>query len=596
MELKDLRISDSPDPGKELDEFSFYIENGKYFTEEIRGKKRVKIDLSNFVMKSVFHLLNGTNNSQRIIYLQRYTGEPSDCHLVQVYSSELKPEAFETICISKRCTFYGSRYHLKKIISKIMDEEQEAIILELIGWNSQHKLYVFADAIFNGSLIRINELGITEADGHKYYLPAFGFANLNDEDYKTDRLFCFREGKTDFKTFARLFYEAYGDNGAIGLMFVILACYRDVVFDQVGFFPFLFLFGDAGTGKTSFTETLLSLFGRDVVGTPLNNATTVGLSRLVSSRTNSLFYLKEYTNETDVSAEDFILTAYDGAGRTTGIKSNDTRTKSFPVKSAMIFDGNHLPTQKSAILSRMILLNFESATFTGEETKAYNDLKALSVEGFGAVLIEILRLRPIVEKNFRNTFLMVARKIKTAESMVQLPERTINHLALIYSAMEIFSGKLSFPFNPDVLKKIIVDNAVNQNNLLKESSVIHVFWESFSFNVKKGNLIEYSDSFQDNKKTHFRLKTDAANTFILQIKLPSIYPYYVRYCKDNNTRFLDQSSLRMILTAKTNTYFIHSHQKGRNHGYTDKYFGFCYQFSINKTENGYEINEVEINL
>jgi len=596
MDLKNLHIPDSSEPGKELDEFSFYIESGRYYTEEIRGKKRVKIDLSNFVMKSVFHLLNGTNNTQRIIYLQRYTGEPSDCHLVQVYSSELKPEAFETICISKRCTFYGSRYYLKKIISKMMDHEQEAIILELIGWNAQHKLYVFADAIFNSELIRINELGIAEAAGNKYYLPAFGFANLYDEDFKTDRLYSFREGKTDFKTFARLFYEAYGNNGAIGLMFTILSCFRDVVFDQVGFFPFLFLFGDAGTGKTSFSETLLSLFGRDVVGTPLNNATTVGLSRLVSSRTNSIYYLKEYTNETDVSAEDFILTAYDGAGRTTGIKSNDTRTKSFPVKSAMIFDGNHLPTQKSAILSRMILCIFESSTFTGEETKAYNDLKALSVEGFGAVLLEILKLRPLIEKKFRNTFLTVARKIKNSESMVQLPERTINHLALLFSAMEISSEVLSFPFKPDILKKIIVDNAINQNNLLKESSVIHVFWESFSFNVKKGNLIEYSDAFQDNKKTHYRLKTDAENTFILQIKLPSIYPYYVRFCKDNNTRFLDQSSLRMILTAKTNNYFIHSHQKGRNLGYTDKYFGFCYQFSINKTENGYEINEVEINL
>lgn len=596
MDLKNLHIPDSQDPREELDEFGFYIKSGRYFTEETRGKKIIKIDLSNFVMKSVFHLLNGTNNTQRIIYLQRYTGEPSECHLIQVYSSELKPEAFETILISKRCTFYGLRHHLKKIIAKMMDDEEQSIILENIGWNSQHKIYVFANAIFNGELIRINEMGIAEASGLKFYLPSFGFANLNDEDYKTDRLYCFREGKTDFKTFARLFYEAYGENGAIGLLFVILACFRDIAFDQAGFFPFLFLFGDAGTGKTSFTETLLSIFGRDVVGTPLNNATTVGLSRLVSSRTNSLFYLKEYTNETDESAEDFILTAYDGAGRITGIKSNDTRTKSFPVKSAMIFDGNHLPTQKSAILSRMILLNFESSRFTGEETQAYNQLKELAVDGFGAVLLEILGQRQEFEKNFRSTFLIVARKIKNSDSLVKLPDRTINHLAMLYATMVIFSEKLTFPFSSDELKKMIVDNAINQNNLLKESSVIHVFWEGFNFNVKKGNLIEYSDAFPYAKKTHYRLKIDADNTYILQIKFPSIYPYYVQYCKANNIRFLDQGSLRMILTAKTNEYFIQSHQKGRNQAYTDFNFGSCHQFSLNKSENGYEINGVELNM
>lgn len=596
MDLKSLHIPDSPNPSAELDEFSFYIENGKYFTEEIRNKKRIKQDLSNFVMKSVFHLLNGTNNSQRIIYLQRYTGEPSDCHLIQVYASDLKPETFETILISKRCTFFGGRYYLKKIISKMMDDEQEAIILDLIGWNPQHKIYVFADAIFNGEIVRINEMGIAEASGLKYYLPSFGFANLNDEDYKTDRLYCFREGETDFKTFAQLFYEAYGANGAIGIMFTILACYRDVVFDQVGFFPFLFLFGDAGTGKTSFTETLLSIFGRDVVGTPLNNATTVGLSRLVSSRTNSLFYLKEYTNETDESAEDFILTAYDGAGRTTGIKSNDTRTKSLPVKSAMIFDGNHLPTQKSAILSRMILLNFESSRFSSEETRAYNQLKEFSDEGFGSVLLEILKQRPNIEKKFRSTFLQVAREIKQSDGYVKLPDRTINHLALLFTTMQITSEILSFPFSTDEFKKIIDDNAISQNNLLKESSVIHIFWESFTFNIKKGNLIEYTETFPEAKKTHFRIKVIADNTYILQIKLPSIYPFYVQYCKANNIRFLDQSSLRMLLTSKTNKSFLPSEQKGRNYGYFDKYFQFCYQFSLEKTENGFEISEIEINV
>jgi len=64
-----------------------------------------------------------------------------------------------------------------------------------------------------------------------------------------------------------------------------------------------------------------------------------------SFRCNSLVYFNEYINETVESAEDFILTAYDGAVPTTGIKSNDSKTNSYSVRPDMIFYGNHLPSQ-----------------------------------------------------------------------------------------------------------------------------------------------------------------------------------------------------------------------------------------------------------
>jgi len=590
MDLNSLFIADSEDKNRDQEEFGFFIRDGKYYIIKREKESSHDVEQSNFVMKSIYHLANGSNNSQRIIYLQRNTGEKQ---LIEVYSSELKPESFETVLKSNRCTFFGSSYTLKRIFSRLMDLEDEATILHMIGWNAEHRLYVFADAIFDGSLKMINSLGIIETAARKFYLPAFGFANIHNEDWKSERLYMFREGKTDFRNWARLFYDAYGSNGAIGIVFTILSIFRDVVFDQVGFFPFLFLFGDFGTGKTSYTEKLLSLFGKDVIGIPLNNATTVALSRIVSSRINSMFYFKEYTNETDESAGDFILTSYDGAGRKTGLKTTDNKTKDYPVRSAIIFDGNHLPTQKSAILSRMILLNFESSTFTGKETEAFNQLKVLADEGFGNVLLEILQLRSLIEEYFRTTFLETARKIKN--SGLDFPDRTINHLALLVSVMEIVGQRLELPFEINEFKRIIIENAENQKHLLEESSAIHIFWESFAYGIKRGFLTGYSDGIDGAQRSHYRLKEEE-NKKVLQIKLTDIYPNYVRYCKENNLRFLDKSSLKMILTAKTNKTFIPNHQKGRSQGYTDKKFGFCYQFIAQSIENGIEINDVEINL
>ena len=123
----------------------FVIRDSKYLsTRDDNGEEKTK-ELSNFVMKSLFHLVNGTNNSKRIIKLQRNTGEIC---IVEVFSSEMKPETFETILKSKRCTFYGSNFQLKRIFGHLMDEETEAIIMGSLGWNGEHQAYVFADAMY----------------------------------------------------------------------------------------------------------------------------------------------------------------------------------------------------------------------------------------------------------------------------------------------------------------------------------------------------------------------------------------------------------------------------------------------------------------
>jgi hypothetical protein len=288
--IENTVIKDSVDINLDYKEFGFYIFEGRYRTLEKTNKgAEIVVVLSNFTMKSMFHLHNGSNNTLRIIFIQRQSGQK---HFVEVYSSEMKSESFETILKSKRCTFFGNAYQLKRVFARLMDEETDAKILDYLGWNQEHQIYVFADSIFNSKneLLTANQLGIIAQENENFYLPAYGFVNVNNEDFKSDRLYKFEPGTADFKTWSLLFYQAFGSNALIGMLYTILALYRDVIFAQVGFFPFLFLFGDFGTGKTSYTENLLSLFGRDTIGTPLNNATIVALSRLVSSRCNSLFY------------------------------------------------------------------------------------------------------------------------------------------------------------------------------------------------------------------------------------------------------------------------------------------------------------------
>jgi len=596
-ELK-KKIPDSSDKDSELKILGFFIEDGQYHTIEFKGKQRIEKRLSNFVGASLFHLVNGTNNSRRIVKIQRNTGQ---IYLIEVQSSEMKLEAFETILKSHQCTFFGGNYELKQIFAHWMDHETQSHIIETLGWNPEHSIYALSNAIFTATnmILKVDEVGIINDpdEGKKYYLPAFGMAQINNQDYEGDRKFLYMESDIDFTKWAKLYYDAFEANGSIGILFLILSVFWDIVFDQVGFFPFLFLFGAYGTGKTTMVEFLLRVFGQDYKGIPLNNATPVALSRTIASRNNTISYLKEYTPESDEANKDLILTAYDGSGRATGIKSNDNKTRVAAVKSALIFDGNHLPNQNTAILSRMVLVNFENNSFSEKQRKAYNELQEIQNLGFGVVLTDILQHREYFKKHFKNTFTQNVQEVRKSVKS-DFSERTLKHVALMLAPAKILEEQLPLPFSYEEVKAIVIDNANEQNELLKQTDELTIFWDAFAYNSRDGRLVAFTPQMSDNdaKKCHFRFKMEESGETILQIHYKLIYPEYVKYCKNNNQVVQDKNTLKMLLTRKSYKPFIPSNQKGRGNTYTDKIFGSCYQFRTEKEGSEFFINDVSIKL
>jgi hypothetical protein len=190
------KIPDSENENEHQRNYGFFVRAGKYYVTEYRKEDKITKVLSNFIMDSIFHLINGSNNSKRIIKIQRNTEEIS---IIEVFSSEMKPDTFETILKSKRCTFFGSAYQLKIIFARLMDTETEAIILSVLGWNHEHQVYVFADAVFlQNEILKVNEIGIIENNDKRFYLPAFGLANNANEDFETEKLYSFRPGEIGF--------------------------------------------------------------------------------------------------------------------------------------------------------------------------------------------------------------------------------------------------------------------------------------------------------------------------------------------------------------------------------------------------------------
>lgn len=589
---EDCYKKEIPRETKDIREFfeywGFYISRGCYWFTEFRGKKSNEIRISNFIMEILYHLNDSSNNTKRIIKIQKDSGE---IFLKEVYSNEMSNEKFEIILKSVGCTFKGSSYQLKSIFEYLMKEEITAKSFESLGYQKEYDCYAFADGIVNkeNDFLKINDLGIVSDKGNLFYLPAFSFANIENDSYSHERHFAYKSGKVNFTEWSDLVYKTFGIDGAIGISYVIAALFRDIVFNDLKFFPFVFLFGQYGTGKTSYIESILSLFGTETIGTALYNVTTSGLSREMSQRVNSIFYYKEFTVQNAEIANPFILNAYDGSGRTIGENSTSNKTKKFLPKSGAFFDGNYLPVQKDAVFSRLIMLVFEENKFSSEQKRNFNLLSAEKEKGLCQIVKEILAHRDFFKEHFKSTYKKNISELDEIKEFNDIPSRLKNHASLIISVYEVMQGCLTFPYGSDELILKMTSYMQDQTFMLDEIKDISNFWKAAEYAKNKGSIIEGTDYIKD--KTPLE---DNGNIFI---KYDIFYSQYVKYCNENQLNKVDKISLKQLLTSKVNESFVPNQQKSRKTKAVIKYgLGSSYQFIFSENESGIIIDKLELNL
>ncbi len=585
---------DSEDKLADNEEYYFYKENGCYFSKETFRGKPVTKKLSNFTMEIIYHLVNGTKDSSRIIKFQRHSKE---IVVEELFSSELNLERFKKIIRSisgKGLSFFGSTAQLEYILAYLQDWEKKAEAITQLGYQPASGNYCFSDAIITrkNQMFYPDKLGIVDTGAdNKYYLPAGSFTNQNNEAYRSQRRFAFKEGAMDFEKWAGLIQKAYGLNGAIGVSFVILALFRDYVMRETGFFPFLFLFGDQGAGKSNFINFFLRLFGEPGNGISLLNSTDKGFSRSLTQRKNALYYLKEYTNAIDRKTVDIFKTGYDGELYTMAQKSNDTKTVTLEISSACMVDGNELPTSAAALFSRMIVLHFESNKFTDESTQAYKSLLNNRDRGFGQVTREIHQHRKNFEKSFCTVFENIFEELKTNKANgLSVSDRQFRHMALILSPIKILDQCLTFPISYSDFSEKVIQSFKIQEELSNEIKDVTIFWESIAFKIS-GRHPEIKENVHYQKDV---LKE------VLYLKYRLVYPFYAEYVKKNNLRLLDPHSLKELLTSSSNKSFVpnKSQQTRLGKAYTKKNFGSCYMFRFQSAtdQRGIVISDVELDM
>jgi len=563
-------LHDSKDEGKDKSSFGFFQRNSCYYVEDqFKGKVRER-RISNFIMKVFYFLPDGSDDAKRIFLLQNRSGKSK---LLTISSKNLNLKSFKSSIASVGgFSFLGSQYELDVILESLREKEETAHNIGILGYQPEYDVYAFSNGIIQeGNFLKVDRFGVVGAKGKSFYIPAFSVINEYSPWYDKEKGFKFIPGRIKFKEWSNLLYIAYHDKAVVGMCFVIGSLFRDHIFKELGFYPFLFLFGDYGVGKTTFSEFFLKLFGSANSGVSLEGgSTSKSVARSADQQRNSLLYLKELNAKIESKITGFLKTAYDGSGYSRANMSNDSRTHDTQVNSAIILDGNYLPTMSSALYSRMIILNFSSHFFSDEETRAFQTLKKEAKAGFGNVILEILNQRSHFVKEFKEQFDLVYHELKYHNPITsKYSERNVKHTALLLAIYKTMSSKLNFPMKYEDLYDCLLENAKEQDESLKKVSEINQFW----------NVIEFLKSESKLNKQHFRLiKHDGKD--LLGIHFGLIYPLYRRFCLSQNQPELDSGTLLALL--KDQKSFVKTWQKGRIDSHTIKGLGCAYLFEFEK--------------
>lgn len=200
---------------------------------------------------------------------------------------------------------------------------------------------------------------------------------------------------------------AFGDNGAAALAWTVAGWFVNQIKDEVGFFPFLSLWGDPASAKSSLAVILNNLAGHAGEGLPVSQLSSKkGLARSIS-RVSGLFTAILESNNRERSAFDYgvLLTGYNRGPISTQARfTNDAQVRETPFLGSLLFVQNFEQFSEPSERQRVISLHFSHASLTDETRQAYEQLIKITPQQLARFILLVLQQRRKIEEQWLTEF------------------------------------------------------------------------------------------------------------------------------------------------------------------------------------------------
>lgn len=519
------------------------IENNCYYwtTTSNKGGK-TKAQISNFIISPLYHL-KSSDFAKRIFYIKNESGESS----IVCFNQKSISSANEFVALIEsegNFVLNWNKKQFNEIKLTIYSKECRASEITTLGYQTDCNIYAFSNGVFDGQkFIKVNDYGIVQVRDQSFYIPASSLINNDSkEKFRSELLFNCNFGSIGFEKWCTLFCKVYehNQNGIVGVTFLLASFFRDIIFQVTGFFPILFLVGRPQTGKTSFRNSCQYLFGEPQSALSLGGpSSSKGFYRKLTQFRNGLIAFDEFKNRIKDSLIEMMKNVYDGVYDGIGYEraqmTNDNKTHSTGVYSAVIAGGQQLPVKENALFSRVHLLNFTS-TIKNNVDK-YEELREAEKDGLGYVILEVLKHRNLVADNFKDVFNSIRLELREIPELSRKSERSIGNIAVLLAVVKILDGQLDLSFKYDEVFQILKSQLKEQSKIMEQTNEVNRFWKFLELSIDNGEI------------TNSMYKVDKIKK-MLYVKINAIYSKYYKHYKDQDIDVLDEESLKSYLISE----------------------------------------------
>ena len=568
-ELTPPDATDGSEVALQLREYGVARHNGVMWRLSTNGAVTL---LSNFIARGLFFIAT-EGTTHRLIEIENITGERQYIELAGDAKS-FKTESDARLFFGKfgNYEFFGDKTDTIGLWRLILNECTPCKGISQMGWQ-EDGFWVWSNGVYvpHEGYREFSEYGTIKIGNRTYYSSSANRINEYALENRNRRKFAAHFSDTKFSHWQRQFLRVFGENGRVGILFMLTSLFRDIVQETAGMVPLLNAFGKCGTGKSVMLRSLSKLFFRSPVLMNLANSTLPSLDNAVHEYKNVLIAFDEYSVGITRDKVEFIKSMFDGGGRVKTVASSIEGMRynsQSEICAAVCVAGQQIPDADAALLTRIISLEFTKSQYSDAEQDELETLLTMEQKGLAGIVHECLEFRKFVEDNFADVYTGVRRWVRKmlTEAGVRPEERIISTWSILLSMYELLDPDLHFDFSREEIISFATSTIATQSEDLQSGNELSTFWTVFSSLVQRGELVRGNDFKIVNAP--LTLETETGKTLnlpfessLLYLNMTTVYPLYVREMRQLGGHLFSRTTIQKYL--KSSDAFISSKKSVR---------------------------------
>lgn len=461
----------------EIIEYGLFQHRNRIYTSAGKEGKEYFMSISNFSIEIVQHMQDEKFPMKLIRICNIYGSEK----IFDILSDKINSlPSFKNVVTSfGNYYFSGTPSQHERLLRYLFDRMGTGRKISILGWQTEG-FWAWNNKIVvpQGEDIVLDKTGLFNYQKTCYYIPS---ANANYENnafmYGAQKRFKSTATSLAPPEYFRQMYKVHRSHAITAILFGIGAFYQDIIVAGTGFYPLLFLYGPASTGKDNLCEAVQSLMGIPQTAIQLEGgASTIKAQiREFSQFSNGISQLSEYKRG-NPQIDGVLKGLWDRRGYKRGTIESPVATEEVPILSATILTGNDCPDAE-ALITRLLWEEMKQQEFDDEAKKQYNVLKDMCKKGISGMADFFIHKRDLFADKFLETYREAKRNFTKGEVFKNVPSRITDNLSVLRAVFSIFKNDWIFPFTEEEMLahfEIMVDS---QRKKIETDSAANRFWD-----------------------------------------------------------------------------------------------------------------------